>query len=1048
MKSFIYKVIACHCLGIGAAISLAAEVSFNRDIRPIMSDTCFLCHGRDAGNREADLRLDRPEDAYADRDGAPAIVPGDPANSLLIWMINAEDEEERMPPQKHARQLTGTEKNLFYQWIEEGAPYDQHWSFKPLPQQITVPANSGNWAKNEIDHFIAVGIAGKNLKPAPESSREKWLRRVTFDLTGLPPTLDEIDHFLADESDGAFENVVDRLLSSPAYAERMTGEWIDVARYSDSYGYQRDHDRSVWPWRDWVIDAFKANMPYEEFIKLQLAGDLLPDPAQHEIIPTAFNRLHAHKMEGGIVLEEYRVEYVADRTQTFSTAFLGLTMECARCHDHKYDPFSTEDYYSLSSFFANIDEAGLISYFTEAVPTPAMPISNPGADEALAATQKEVTRLKGKLERVKKRAAQSREFKSWMTQRPQLGWPGLVADISFDERDGETLVNSVVPDHAPTSSELNLLVPGIANKAIQFTGDDAVEVPEVGHFNRENPFSAALWIRPKQISARENIFSRGGGADDAASLGYEFLLLDGKPTASIIHYWPGNGIRVQAKEPIKAGQWHHVAVTYDGSSHADGIRLYVNGQSVDVTIIRDHLTRQITEWTGDRPNLVIGQRYRDRGFVGGQVDEFRMFDRELVSAEVRELYDGSHLQKLLRKHVDLLEEHERTQLLEYFMATSYEPVGKIGRKLQAARAKWNRQMDELPALSIMRELPEPRPAYVLERGQYNARGEEVVAETPQILPPFPQDQPRNRLGLANWLTSADHPLAARVAVNRYWQVIFGQGLVRTPEDFGTRGAPPTHPELLDWLARDFVDHGWNLHRLLKQMVCSATYRQTTQVDEITRLKDPNNETFCRSNPDRLSGEMIRDNALAVSGLLAKKIGGPPVKPYELAVSFKPVDPDQGDGLYRRSLYTLWKRNSPAPTMVTFDAPKRDVCTVKREATASPLQPLIILNGPQFVEASRVLAERLITEYPADGDAQIEKAFLLLTSRYPENNEFALLRDFLDHQVNEFRSDPEGAKRFLEVGQAPIPLEIDAIELAAKTVVINTLMNFNESIFQR
>ena len=1032
----------------GAVISLSAEVSFNRDIRPILSESCLLCHGPNAQDREAELRLDRPEDAYADRDGAAAIVPGDPANSLLIWMINARDEEDRMPPSKHARSLSQAEKDLLYQWIEEGARYEGHWAFTPLPEMVAVPEHGGQWAKNEIDHFIAARMAETDLKPAPESSREKWLRRVSFDLTGLPPTLDEMDRFLSDESDAAYEKVVDRLLSSAAYAERMTSEWLDVARYSDSYGYQRDHDRYVWPWRDWVIDAFRENMPYDEFITLQLAGDLLTDPQPKDVIPTAFNRLHAHKMEGGIVLEEYRVEYVADRTQTFSTAFLGLTMECARCHDHKYDPISAKDYYALSSFFANIDEAGLISFFTEGIPTPAMPISHPEADEALAAVQEEITGLEGKLEQAERGVGESKEFESWMASRPDLTWPGLVASLSFDDREGETLVNSTAPGHPATTSELNLSVPGVANAAIAFTGDDPLKVPEVGHFTREQPFSASLWIRPRQIAERENLFSRGGGADDAASLGYEFLLLDGKPTASVIHYWPGNAIRAQAKESIEPGQWHHLAVTYDGSSRADGIRIYVDGRSIETTIIKDNLTRQITEWSGDRTNLVLGQRYRDRGFVGGQMDEFRMFDREIAAAEVKELYDGSHLQRLLQKEVDLLEERERTELLEYFVATGHEPVAELRRELQTARAKWNRQMDELPDLTIMRELPEPRPAYVLERGAYNARGEEIAADTPQILPTFPQDQPRNRLGLAKWLTGPDHPLTARVAVNRYWQIIFGQGLVRTPEDFGLRGEPPTHPALLDWLARDFVDNGWNLHRLLKQMVCSATYGQSSRTDEKTWKIDPKNETYSRSNPDRLSGEMIRDNALAVSGLLVRTLGGPPVKPYELTVGFIPVEPDEGDGLYRRSLYTLWKRNSPAPAMVTFDAPKRDVCTVKRETTASPLQPLIILNGPQFVEASRVLAEKLIREYPGDEEAQIEMAFRLLTSRLPEKEEVSLVGNFLDRQLSEFRSDPAGAEQFLEVGQAPLSGDVDPIDLAAKTVVINTLMNFNESIFQR
>ncbi|MBK1880622.1 DUF1553 domain-containing protein [Pelagicoccus mobilis] len=1037
-----------------AAASLSAEeISFNEDIRPILSDRCFKCHGPDAENQKSEFRLDTFEHATADIDGIQGIVPGNLDDSEFHYRIHTDESEDMMPPPKSNLKLSDREKELLDQWILQGAEYDTHWAFKPLPKSVDVPDHESDWASNEIDQFVEKDLIANDFSPADESPKEKWLRRVTFDLTGLPPTLDELADFQADTSTDAYEKVVDRLLNSTGYAERMTSEWLDVARYSDSNGYQRDRERRVWPWRDWVIDAFDQNMPYDEFVTLQLAGDLLPDAGQDEILPTAFNRIHAHKMEGGIVLEEYRVEYVADRTQTFSAAFLGLTMDCARCHDHKYDPLPTKDYYELSSFFANIEESGLISYFTDAVPTPAMPISTPEADEKFAEAEEEIAKAEIKLEKLAQESVNSDQFKTWLATNPEARLPGLVADVTFDSMEEGKLTNFAKTDTLVTTPENNKLVPGVSGKAIHFTGDDALEIPETGHFTREHPFSASLWIRPNQISERENLFSRGGGADDAASLGYEVLLLDGKLTASLIHFWPGNALRVQAKQPVAAQEWQHVVVTYDGSSKANGISIYLDGKPLELEVIKDHLTRQITQWHVPggkivRPHIVLGERYRDRGFKNGQIDEFRMFNRELSSAEALHLYDNKHLNTLLANDPKELSEDQLNELSDYFLATVSPSANQARSDLKAARAKWNRTMDDLPAISIMRETEEPRKAYVLTRGGYDNHGEEVTADTPSALPEFPEDQPRNRLGLAKWLTAPDHPLTARVAVNRYWQMVFGEGLVRTPEDFGSQGNPPTHPELLDWLSRDFVNNGWDLQRLFKKMVLSSTYRQSTFTDSSTRERDPDNIYLSRSFPERLPAEMIRDNALAVSGLLVDKVGGEPVKPYDLSVSFKPMDHDQGEGLYRRSLYTFWKRNAPAPAMVAFDASKRDVCTVKREATSSPLQPLVTLNAPQFVEASRVLGEKLLQKHGKDRKGLINEAFLSLTSRQPDKKELSILSSLYKTQLAEFSENPDEAAALLEVGHAPLNVNLNTTEHAAATIVINAVMNLNESLIQR
>jgi hypothetical protein len=1037
-----------------AACAWADEISFNDDIRPILSDRCFKCHGPDAENQKSEFRLDTREHAIADLgDGFFGIVPGNLEESDLHWRIWDDVEEDMMPPPDSNLTLTDEEKKLLDRWIEAGAPYDTHWSLKPLPKSVEVPESQSDWSRNEIDRFVENGFDEAQVKPAKESPREKWLRRVNFDLTGLPPTVEEIEAFLADEFEDAYDKVVDRLLASNAYAERMTSEWLDVARYSDSNGYQRDHERRVWPWRDWVIQAFQKNMPYDEFVTTQLAGDLFPDASQDDKLATAFNRLHGHLMEGGIVPEEYRVEYVADRTQTFGAAFLGLTLECSRCHDHKYDPLTTKEYYELSSFFANIEEYGLIAFFSYAVPTPALALSDEKTDKALAKSQKRIDALTTELDKLANASETKIAFDAWLESNPALEWPGRIAWLSFDERDGESFANAAAPDVPAVTPEINKLVPGILGQAIEYTGDDKMEVFDVGHFPREHPLSASVWVKPKQHAPRESLFSRGGGADDAASMGYEFMLMDGKPTASWIHFWPGNALRVQAKEKVPVGEWSHLTVSYDGSSKASGVRIYLNGQEMELVTIKDHLTKEVDNWHTPnlgrvREHLVLGERYRDRGFVKGQMDEFQMFDREISAIEARALYQMKSERSQLTNAGKRISLERQAELFEHFFATAYLPAMRLRAELQAARAEWNDTMDGLEDISVMREMDTPKPAYVLERGAYDSRGEEVFADTPSALPPFPADQPRNRLGLAHWLTDPDHPLTARVAVNRYWQIIFGEGLVRTPEDFGSQGSNPTHPELLDWLSRDFVDNGWDLHRLLRQMVLSATYRQSTFGDPASVEKDPENLTLSRSNSNRLAAEMIRDNALAVSGLLVDKIGGPPVKPYEVAVSFKPMEPDEGEGLYRRSLYTLWKRNSPAPMMVTFDAPKRDVCSLKREPTMSPLQPLVTLNGPQFIEAARVMGERLLAKHQGDRQAVIEDAFYQLTSRKPDRKETKILGELFAAHREEFDANPAEANALLDVGASPVSLYENPREHAAATVVINAIMNINESLIER
>ena len=1043
---------------------VAQEVSFNRDVRPILSDKCYHCHGPDADNQKSDLRLDTREAAL------DAIAEGSLENSELHLRIHAEDEGEGsiMPPGDSNRSLSAAEKEILDQWILAGAPYEKHWSFEPVPSSITVPQSDSEWPNNDIDQFILKGIEAAGANPNQPASDEKWLRRVTFDLTGLPPTTQELDAFLADKKSNARENVVDRLLADVACAERLTTEWLDVARYSDTYGFQRDDTRFVWPYRDWVLRSFEKNMPYDQFVRWQLAGDLMEAPSRDQIVATVFNRLHSHKKEGGVAIEEFRVENVADRTHTFAGAFMGLTMECARCHDHKYDPTKTREYYQLSSFFANIEENGLISYFTRAVPTPAVPFPDEDQERQLDRQQRAIDHATQALTQ----AVANSNFEEWLTAKPSEEIPGLVAHMDFesmtpaqkppknkpllDEDEKKKLkyekvlrlANRVPGTEAAWSLDTNELVDGKFGKSVQLAGDDAVVLPKMGRFGRHQPFSVSLWIKAAETEKRGVIFRRSRGWDDAGSIGYELTKEGATLSAKLVHFWPGEAISVEIDDALVAGQWQHVVVTYDGSSSASGLKIYLDGVSRGM-VVKDHLTRTITQWDKGYRDLAIGARYRDRGFVGGQVDEFKVFDRELAAGEAAQLFDGKTLSELLERAAnDDLDDAGRAQLRSVFQMAHCGEIQKARKNLESARKSWNETMDSVPAISVMIENERPRDAFVLTRGAYDDHGEQITAGVPEFLSPWPADAPKNRLGLAQWVTAPDHPLLARVTVNRYWQMMFNQGLVRTPEDFGLQGEAPTHPELLDWLARDFISHGWNVRRLLRQMALSKTYAQSATVSRAVRAQDPENRLLARAPGNRLSAEMLRDSVLLASGLLNQKVGGAPVNPYDLALAYNKLEVDQGDKLYRRSLYTFWKRSSPAPVMMTMDANKRDVCRVKRESTASPLQALVLLNGTQFVEASRVMAEQLHRQFDGEIEKVIGEAYRRLTSRSASDRESDILMNLYREQLELFEADDDAAEKVLSVGSAPWDKNLSPAKLAAAAITVNVILNLDESVRQR
>ena len=1057
-------------LMLSGSAAARAEVDFNREVRPILSDKCFHCHGPDEATRKGKLRLDTREGALRVREGVAAITPGKTNESELLQRILSPHEDEVMPPpESKLGRLSAAEADVLRRWIEEGAAYRAHWSFEKLaPVPVPVPAAGTPPERNAIDAFVFHALAARKLAPQPEADRATLLRRVSFDLTGLPPTPAATAAFLADPRPDAYERAVDTLLASPRYGERMAADWLDVARYADSYGFQVDRERDMWPWRDWVIRSFNANLPWDKFVTWQLAGDLLPGATDEQILATAFNRLHPQESEGGSVEEEYRVNHVNDRTTTFGTAFLGLTLDCARCHDHKFDPISQKEYYQLFAFFDDIDEAGLYSFFTPSVPTPNLRLTDDAYRRRHQAATAAVREAEGKLVAV--RRERQAAFEAWLAAAPIPGanLPGEIARFSFDERlpaaepppanaskpTAETpapadsgkpkpdrFASALDPQYVATTARDNVSVPGRIGHALKLTGDHVVNTP-LGNFHRHDPFSVALWIQTPDVKERAVVMHRSKAWTDSASRGYELLIEDGRLKWSLIHFWPGDAISIRTTAPAPVGRWLHVTVTSDGSGHASGLRILVDGETAATEVIRDHLTKDITGSGGD--TISLGERFRDRGFKDGLVDELRVFNRALTPAEVREIFAPGSLAKLRTSP----ESAARAELFEAYLSAHDEAARQAAAELTAARAALTAIDDEVKEIMVMRDMARPKRAYVLRRGEYDQRGEEVEPGTPAALPAFPADLPRNRLGLARWVTRPDHPLLARVTVNRFWQASFGRGLVKTPEDFGSQGDRGDHPALLDWLATEFVRTGWDVKALLRTIVTSHTYRQRSFAPGPVMADDPENALLARGPRHRLPAEMIRDNALAVSGLLVERVGGPPVFTYDLPESFKPAPAGKGEDLYRRSVYTFWRRNGPAPVLEAFDLPKRVVCVVRRDTTNTPLHALVLLNGRQFVEAARVLAERLHREHAGDRDAIVADAFARLACRAPDATERRIVAQLYDEQLAWFTRNPGDADCHLNVGDTPADGRLPAPAVAAAAVTINALMNHDAFVVKR
>ena len=1041
---------ACCLLSIAALVCMPQRLwaneeeapRFDRDIRPILAQACFHCHGPDAERREGELRLDQVEGI--DR----AFEAGDLENSEAWQRITSDDPDLRMPPPDAPHQLHADDIAALRRWIEAGAVWQSHWAFVP-PQRPALPGvTAPEWVANPIDAFILARLEQEGLAPAEPADRERLLRRVTFDLTGLPPTIDEIDAFLADESANAYERVVDRLLASAHYGERMTLAWMDAARYGDSSVFHADGPRDMWGWRDWVIDAYNQNKPFDQFTIEQLAGDLLPNATPEQQIATGFLRNNATTDEGGAIAEEFRVEYAVDRVKTTSIVWMGLTMECGQCHSHKYDPITQDDYYRYFAYFNQASDPGMQTRGGNQ-----SPVTQLFDSEALAKSQAFKAELAALEARLKSREAEAGpSFQQWAEAAAAQGeaatLPGdVLVHIPLNESEGTEPVALVAQqDHKLKVHGTAAWSEGKQAGAFRCDGGNFIDVGDIASFERTDSFSYGAWINPQGNSNGAPL----ARMDDSNSYrGFDLYTAGGKVAVHIIHSWPGNAIKVTTKNSLQADRWQHVFATYDGSSTAAGITIYFDGVAQEWNIEQDNLRDTIRT---DKP-LYVGRRNPGSPFKG-QVDEVRVYARRLSEVEVKALAGDNAITALLATPSSEWSDEERVALRSFYLHNHDQEYQNLSAEAGRLKSEIAAAEKPISSVMVMQDVPQPRMTYVLDRGNYATPDEDrpVTPGVPAVFPQPPADAPANRLGLAQWLIRPDHPLTSRVAVNRYWYMLFGQGLVKTLEDFGSQGEPPSHPELLDWLAVDFVESGWNVKRLVKQMVMSSTYRQSSRVTPELVQRDPENRLLGRGPRFRLQGEFIRDNALAAGGLLVAKIGGPSVKPYqpaglwrEVSLSGETFTPDEGEKLFRRGMYTYWKRSAPAPSLTIFDAPTRESCVVRRSRTNTPLQALVTLNDPQFVEAARALAQRVIREESSSVDRQVALAYRLATGLRASDSVVAALRESYEAELKVFQADGERAQQLLAVGQSPRDSSIEPAQHAAMTVIGSLILNLDVTL---
>jgi hypothetical protein len=1043
------------------AVAFAAPegISFNRDIRPLLSEHCFACHGPDPASRQGELRLDTREGAS----GAGVILPGNAAASELIARITSDDPEKMMPPPEARKRLKPEDKLLLSRWIDDGASWEEHWAFI-RPQQAELPhadspaTGSGKWTRNAIDHFVLEKITALGLEPSKPANRHTLARRAALDLTGLPPSPEMLESFVTDGEEAAYERYVDQLLISTHAGEHRARYWLDAARYGDTHGMHVDNYREIWPYRDWVIRAFNSNMPFDQFVIEQIAGDLLPESTMEQRIATGFNRCNITTSEGGAIPEEVNVRYMVDRVETTATVFLGLTAGCAVCHDHKYDPISQREFYQFGAFFNNTTQPAMDGNEKDTPPVVTLPsVEFEGEWNSLRSRRNELRSVLSQW---------SPDIGKWWASHPRkIDHPvtpdKLLLSLPLTEGEGDPIQ---LPDSARWAQDHP------AGRRGLLFGEGGGLTLDLPPLRSDEPLTLSFWFRTPDRVMRVTLFDQTRKLEDhefdtaTDDLGEDEQRTTDKDTLVgwrlhftarselTLNIFDGHGNLLEGawpdNEALRPRAWQHACVRYSGGQSDSSITMLIDGKAGAL--------RKGTEGLIDAADLADTPLKIGSDLPTGALSDLRIFRRWVSDEEVRILAKDHVLKGVLETDTDWsrLEEKDRDLLTHFHNQALDADYRAHSRELSGTESRRDFIYSRSTTTLVSQELPSAPRAWVLERGEYTKKLDEVTPGVPAVLPPLPGGARGNRLGLARWLVHPDHPLTARVMVNRLWQSVFGVGLVKTSEDFGVMGAPPSNQKLLDWLAVEFVESGWNLRHILKLITTSATYRQSSVVTPEKLQKDRDNRFLSRGPRLRLDAEVLRDQALAVSGILREDIGGPSVRPYQPAGLWKVVaitgsntanfKQDTGDALYRRSLYTFWKRTSPPPSMAAFNAPTREQCTVRRERTNTPLQALVLMNDPQFVEAARHLAERALKR---NSDDQARATWMLTTVlSHPERaadvtDVLSAARDFRAI----FTETPDAAKELINTGDSTPDPSLEPTELATWTLVANTLMNRDDFI---
>ena len=1028
-------------------------IDFQRQIRPILSDNCFHCHGPDKGTRLMDLRLDTRDGAFEARKSGAVIVPGKPLESLLYQRIAATQPARLMPPAHSKKTLAPAQKDLLKRWIEQGAPWKEHWAFS-APKRSTPPSvRAAAWVRNPIDRFILARLEAAGLAPALEADRRTLARRLSLDLTGLPPQPDEVEAFVKNTAPDAYEKFIDRLMDSPHYGEHRARYWLDAARYADTHGLHIDNYREMWPYRDWVINAFNRNLPFDRFVIEQLAGDMLPNRTMDQQIASGFQRCNVTTNEGGVIPEEIAVMYAKDRVDTTGSVFLGLTVGCATCHDHKFDPISQRDFYSLAAFYRNTTQNPLDGNIPDTPPILVVPKKEDM--ERWNTLPRDETSLHGRMQESRGEAAS--DFRRWLEgkDRERIMTPMEPADELF----ALDVTGKGAPRATLRSQTLDLKLPAgvttepspvYGRKAIAFGAKASLELPNLDWIEADRPFSIAVNFR---MPVGEDSFTVVSQMDPRSKgRGWTFELNGRIPTFRLIGL-AGRGLTLRGPiaERLRPGKWYSAIFTYDGKRDTAGMTLFLNG------------VRQRPEGRGESTARLEGEIRNfaplhvasggGRFFEGAAVADFRVFARVLDDEQARVVADWPLLDEAKDHPFEALTGEEHQAFERYYMTRENSDYINLSSQLRALGDEKVAIQRRGAITHVMQEKDEEAHAHVLFRGAYDQRRDKVTPATPSVLPPMTTEYPRNRLGLARWMVSPNHPLLSRVTVNRYWQELFGTGIVKTADDLGAQGEPPSHQELLDWLAVEFRESGWDVRKITKLLVMSATYRQSAQSTPAKLAKDPDNRLLSRGPRFRMDAEMLRDYALAASGLLTRDIGGPSVKPYQPAGVWETVAmsgsntrfyrQDAGAKLYRRSLYTFLKRSAPPPNMEIFNATTRETCVVRRERTNTPLQALVTMNDVQYVEAARRLAETALKSAPAALDAQLDHMTQRLLARRLDDRERATARKAYQDFLRFYDSKPQEATRLIAQGESKPDSSLPPAELAAATLLANQLLNLDE-----